>query len=292
MEALLAYWVLLFGGIALAIWAIINYWAIAVPILVGIVIVASAILVNLSKRGRRRKAESARHKLFSDLEKAKAEHEKQQIELREHVVWLVSTAGKLRQSSSDHARSADAALDRAEDEFAERAFAPFWDAVESAVNDLAQTDEAIRGMGEKYRSYQADVGKLDSLPPGFDVETASLPSVRGIAERMHGIVRQAQKDFEFSTIFEQRKTNQLLILGFGTLASAIAEMGERLEISLSELQWAVSDSADAVCGSSAKVVGRLGSVLDQGRSEAQARRKHEAEEKDMLKEIDRKLGLR
>jgi len=240
-------------------------------------------------RKRMREAEWRRHRRFIAREEAKAEHEKQQIELRKNAVWLVSTAGKLRRFSSGHARSADAALDRAEVEFTERAFAPFWDAVESAVNDLAQIDEAIRGICEKYTSYQADVGKLDSPPPAFDVETASLPSETGIAERMHRIVRQAQKDFQFSTIFEQRKTNQLLVCGFGTLASAIDEMGSRLEMSLFELGWALSDSTDAVRKSSAKVVGQLDSVLDQGRSEAQARRKHEAEEREILEEINRKL---
>lgn len=278
------------AGLVITIWAIIRYWTISVPIIAGIVIVSFVLAAINDTLRSKRQAKWERQRRLIDREKAKAEHEKQQIELHEHAGWLVSTAVKLRQSCSDHIRSADAALDRAEDEFTERAFAPFWDAVESAVNDLAQTDEAIRGIGEKRTSYQADVGKLDSLPPGFDVETASLSSVRGIAERMHGIVRQAQKDFQFSTIFEQRKTNQLLVYGFGTLASAIAEMGSRLEMSLSELGWALSDSTDAVRESSAKVVGRLDSVLDQGRSEAQARSKHEAEEREALEEINRKLG--
>ena len=108
---------------------------------------------------------------------------------------------------------------------------------------------------------------------------------------MHRIVRQAQKDFQFWTIFEQRKTNQLLVVGFGSLASAIAEMGSQIEMSLYELDLALSSSADVARGSSAQVVGRLDSVLDQERSEAQARHKHEAEEREVLKEIDRKLGL-
>ena len=278
-------WIILVSVISIIV-LIVMYWTISVPILVGIAIVSYVIAVIGKARKRKQQEDWERHKRFLDREKAKAEYEKQQIELREDAVWLVSTAVELHQSASSHALNADAALDRAEDEFAERAFAPFWDAVESAVNDLAQTNEAIRAIGEKYTTYQADAGKLDSLPPAFDVETASLPNVTGIAERMHRIVRQAQKDFQFSTIFAQRKTNQLLVSGFGTLASAIAEMGSRIEMSLYELDVALSDSADVARESTAK----LGALLDQERSEAQARRKHEAEETEVLKEINRKLG--
>jgi len=282
-------WVVLVG-LVVTIWAIIRYWIISVPILAGIAILTIVASHIYETRKREQQAELDRHIRFLDREKAKEEHEKQQIELHKHAVWLVSTAVEARQSAASHASNADVALDRAEDEFAERAFAPFWDAVESAVNDLAQTDKAICGISANYTSYQADTGKLDSPVPAFDVETASLPSVTSIAERMHRIVREAQKDFQFSTIFEQRKTNQLLVLGFGTLASAIGEMRSRIEMSLYELETALSDSADMARESSAEVAGRLDSVLDQERSEAQARRKHEAEEREALKEIDRKLG--
>ena len=93
---------------------------------------------------------------------------------------------------------------------------------------------------------------------------------------MDGIVRLAHKDYEFSSIFGQWKTNQLLVHGFGTLALALAEMSNRLEMSLSELGWALSNSTET--------------VLEQGQSEAQAHRTHEAEELEALKDIERKLG--
>lgn len=263
-------------------------------IVIGIIMIVSFVIKgNRKSRERYWQVVLERNERIRDQDKAKKEQDKakkEQIELRKHAAWLVSTSVELRKSTFFLSSNADAALDRAEDEFAERAFAPFWDAVESAVNDLAQIDGAIRSIGENCISYRTDVEKLDSPPAAFDIETASLPSVPGTAERMHKIVRQAQKDFQFSTIFEQRKTNQLLVLGFGTLASAIAEMGSRIKMSLYELDLALSSSADMARESSAQIVGRLDSVLDQERSEAQAKRKHEAEEREMLKEIGRKLG--
>jgi hypothetical protein len=63
---------------------------------------------------------------------------------------------------------------------------------------------------------------------------------------LRSIVRVAQKNFQFATIYEQRKTNQLLIGGFSTLAQAINDLGSRLESSLDELTSSVSLELSAI----------------------------------------------
>jgi len=272
--------------IALVMELIVKYAFIVILILVSILI---AYLVA-RRMEHLREIELQRQKRLVHRKEAEAQRIKEQREAHDHAVWLFSSANKLLQTAAADAWGAKVALDQAESEFAERAFAPFWDAVETAAKRLARVHEALHDIADKRTSYQAEASRVGSLPSTLAVEISSLPNIIDIADRMDGIVRLAQKDFQFSTIFEQRKTNQLLVHGFGTLASALAEMRDRLEMSLSELGWTLSDSTEVVRESSTKVVGKLDSVLEQGQSEAQTRRQHEAEEMEALKDIERKLG--
>jgi hypothetical protein len=71
---------------------------------------------------------------------------------------------------------------------------------------------------------------------------------------MSRIARLAQRDFQFATIFEQHKTNRILIQGFTGLGEAIAEMTSRLEKaignlddSVNRMNWEVSSAVRSVC---------------------------------------------
>jgi len=52
---------------------------------------------------------------------------------------------------------------------------------------------------------------------------------------MKAIVRKAQSDFQFSMIYEQRKTNRLLVEGFTSLAMALEEMTWQITSSIDSL---------------------------------------------------------
>jgi len=65
---------------------------------------------------------------------------------------------------------------------------------------------------------------------------------------MSSIARKAQIDFEFATIYEQRKTNQLLVAGFTNLAQALAGMGQSIALSIEDLSGQVSHMTEALEG--------------------------------------------
>lgn len=140
-----------------------------------------------------------------------------------------AAAGRLAQRYRD----ASGWLDAAEAEFAEGAFAPFWDAIEMAVRHLGDADAEMARIAGSIREYQQVLGVLDEEPPPLVVGV--LPSAAPITDRLRGIVRRAQKSFEFATIYEQRRTNQILIAGFTSLGEAIERVGDRLAENLEEL---------------------------------------------------------
>jgi hypothetical protein len=187
------------------------------------------------------------------------------------------------------ARSAETSLDRAEAEFKEGAFAPFWDAVEDAANDLARFDLIVRGLIQNFNEYKAESPNLDSPPPPFEVGVHVLPDASRTADRMRGIVRRAQKNFEFATIYEQRKTNQLLVAGFSSLAHAINDLGNLIDSSLQSLAACISISIAEVASAQRETASQLAAELqlsrEQSLKDSDARREHERQQLKMLDNI-------
>jgi len=139
---------------------------------------------------------------------------------------------------------ADSHLDCAEFEFTERAFGPFWDEVEHAANELAAYHVGVGRVRQNAMDYNNRASKMSIQVPQFLLPEGRLPDARLAATRLLQVVRRAQKDFQFATIYEQRKTNQLLYTGFGTLGAAIYSLGSAISASLQELSDSVHSSLD------------------------------------------------
>jgi flagellin-like hook-associated protein FlgL len=78
------------------------------------------------------------------------------------------------------------------------------------------------------------------------------------AERMQAIVRKAQRNFQFAMIYEQRKTNQILVAGFTSLAQALDQMSQSITTAIDSL----AKSVDSMSSSLGKSMRRIESRLD------------------------------
>lgn len=138
-------------------------------------------------------------------------------------------------------RGAELFLDQAEKNFSENAFAPFWDSIQYAAMQLADFDNRSQKIEENSSKYENYIKKYEDKPPQFPLAHTSikkLTMVTTTAKRMQSIVRTAQRDFQFASIYEQRKTNQVLISGFTTLGQALDSM-----------TWKITGSIDNLAGS-------------------------------------------
>lgn len=160
----------------------------------------------------------------------------------------------------------------AEKRFADRAYHPFWTAIEGAASQLEKIRGHIReldGVAAQYsRCVLGRPGELDwdvaSMWPGdddpplapFDLSPEAVQqmlTIDDLAARMDDIVDRAHLDFEFATIFgqrqmliEQQRTNDILIRGFGSVTDALS----RLRTSLAaDLRTAASTIVGAVASS-------------------------------------------
>ncbi|MBZ0170826.1 MAG: hypothetical protein K8E66_00450 [Phycisphaerales bacterium] len=170
--------------------------------------------------------------------------------------------------------AAEDLLDKASTDYSEGAYAPFWQSIEQAAyllgsynDDVVQTSILARRHAELKPRYR---GRSEPFP-------LSAPSAKATAiadasvQRLNHLVRTAQRSFEFSMIYEQRKTNQLLVAGFTTLAGALEGMGQRLSSSIGELTAAVEsssaglrDSMDAVAQATQDQGARLDGAVRGG----------------------------
>jgi len=202
----------------------------------------------------------------ADAKAKAAAEEAERRRLAEEAAQLekeCSSLAMIRDSSHSMFRSLDSLvnsagdwLDVAEKELKERAFAPFWDALEHAANFLGAYHQSIGEIKTTSSKYEARRSRLTVSIPAFDVPETGMPDARPLASRLSNLGRAGQKDFQFATIYEQRKTNQLLYSGFGTLAAGLEKM-----------QYAITDALEDLSNSLGT---RLDDILTVSKSHSEA----------------------
>ncbi len=274
--------------VAIVIVLVVKLWFILLPAaLIGLLFYFH----NKNEKKKEAELRAIRNREEAQIAKAqrqKEEYEATQRQLRESLTHCVSSSEVTVTEIKRHIADADKALSEAEYEFAEGAFAPFWDAVERAANRLAQSDAGINSIILHSKTYREQVTRLDSSPPPFSIAINTLPDTTRVASRMRPIVRAAQKDIHFAQIYEQRMTNKLLIAGFTNLADALNRMGERLEYSIDALTDSMSEIADTHRANTEELISSIASVREVMESDASARREHEEKQREMLDNIQRR----
>jgi len=222
----------------------------------GIVI---GIMVPIRDDTRRRQA------LEAAADARRQHHRQEQQGYRSELISLWERSLVHLESMPNQLRSAEGYMDQAEDEFADGAFAPFWDCIENAAKALGRFDEGVRQIKHNADEYGGLVQRYEDAPPSFPLAHESVTNLAVAstsAERMQAIVRRAQRDFEFATIYEQRKTNKILVAGFTNLAQALQEMTWQLSASIDDLARSVDGVASTLDESLRTIHSRLGAVAE------------------------------
>ena len=247
-----------------------------------------------------REAEELRKELKRLEEEADGRRRNKQRELTDRAASLLGSSHEIAAGFPNIANKAEAALDQAEQEFADGAFAPFWDAIEEAVNELAAFNRKVKQIIANRDEYRLILPEMEQTPGPFIVGIDLIPDATSIAERMSKIVRRAQKDYHFASIYEKRKTNQLLVRGFASLGEALRNLSSSLQYSISDLNSSLSDrlseltSVQREATSQARADAREARERAASQAEEAARLmteaaaaldEHHSEERDLLEEI-------
>jgi hypothetical protein len=151
---------------------------------------------------------------------------------------------ELIDSLNAHLDAASTALTLSEHEFSERAFAPFWDMVETSAAAIDAFRHDVDRFNCEAACYcKALNGRQHNFPAWHDA-VPPVPDPRDTLARFRVQVRKGQTDRDFAIILEHRLTREVLIAGFrnfgevlGKLESSLMESIERLNRTVSSLKY-------------------------------------------------------
>lgn len=194
-----------------------------------------------------------------------------------------ASAGDLETWLADAAR----ALDRSELEHTDRAFSPFWDAVEASAQSMSRFRSGVASLARSATSYYAILNGKRHTFPSFPYVPAALPDPGPILTRFKQVVRMGQTDFEFANIWEHRKTREAIQTGFGSLEAAVRDVGSILADELQGLANVMRTGVASVVD--AQIISRDGIVgeIDSHRRETVRLLKSQHA---VVKNIDRRLS--
>ncbi|MCI5138804.1 MAG: hypothetical protein D3922_10400 [Candidatus Electrothrix sp. AR1] len=227
----------------------------------------STLVVGINKfkeNIRETKRERLREELIKEKKKETRQEEKraeiQRIEQqKKKMSELLAVAVDKYRDTTKRITTAEDCLDRAESEFKTRAFSPFWDQIENAANNITTHQKHIDFINNAAIKYKIELANIESDIPEFKLPENLLPDAHPTINRMQSIIRKAQKDFQFATIFEQRRTSILLTAGAGTIADGVATLADAIdtldrtiEYSLSNLSITLQSSTDSTLNTQLK----------------------------------------
>ena len=159
-------------------WAVVVSFGAVFGVVLGVVLVIDFIygLIEGVIKEKQRKVE----------EKQLLEEEKRQIQrhigkqqlYREQMIVLGEQSIRLFESMPENLSSAEKYLDQAEVDFADGAFAPFWDSIENAAKTLGRFDEGVRHIKDNSSRYTELIRKYEDIPPQFPLARQSMPRSR------------------------------------------------------------------------------------------------------------------
>jgi len=248
--------------------------------LIGLIQVISAMKEEADRKAKEESDRRAKEEYDRRAEKDRIQaHEDSKSILKIHLASLLSSSRATALRMPAFIAEAEKHLDLAEYEFEEGVFAPFWDQIENATNKLAAYHQGLARISHDANSYNSSMLQasllLPTKVPSFTLANSKLPDARPTAERLVRIVRKAQKNFHFSTIYEQRKTNRLLYEGFRSLGDAIYDLKDSISSSLIDLSDRLNISVNE--------------LIDSQYHQTQVLLKHNEDMKGLAEDMSRQL---
>lgn len=239
-------------GIAIAIFLIVKFWQYLLATAAAVVALWIAVVLIKKAHLEAKNAEAARTRARLEKEEAAAAYKAAQETCQSELIEISQLSLHTFENLPKHLLKAEALLNQAEADFNEGAFAPFWDSIEQATLSLGRFDGAVIHLNQDSKRFQNLANSLDSEPPRFPIVDSSVKAMvaaNTTAERLKNIVRRAQRNYEFASIYQQRRTNQILIAGFTNLAQAVDGLGQRISESIDDLSGQIGQMSEAISDS-------------------------------------------
>lgn len=148
----------------------------------------------------------------------------------------------------------------AETELSDDSVGAFWDEIESAARRLAQYNNSLATI---LRLTSDHAKRRVALPQEFQpkgLEPRVIPDGDILISRMAKVVKQARRNPQWEAIFQQRRTNSILVHGFENLGNALDSLQHAVSCGLHGLADTMHDSIERI---TLEHSGRVASQLNE-----------------------------
>lgn len=238
------------GGLATALsddWYHPNGSIGFIAIIIGwSVLFVASVLIHFSRKKtnilnlERTKAEGAPQRIEAANQMEDQRLSKEANSLTSNLLQTYESSTELATELRQHLNRVPLLLREAENEYHDNAFAPFWDAVENAAQNLAALNEKANRLSGNAKDYYNKLNGRKHTFPAFPVQITTIPDASPVTKEFRRVVRMGQTNHDFADIYEHRRTREVLIAGFRTLGEAVNNLGATLEHSIYILQESVS----------------------------------------------------
>jgi hypothetical protein len=189
---------------------------------------------NAEERKRTRDFEDQRARERSEQEQSRRAEEMRQLQkdvdaspkvvadlYRAAVAQLENAATRLEQATGHRSRSA---------------YTPFWESVEAGLGALNEYRLGVERISNAVVRHESLRQRVQQSPELKNVAVAPIPKETtaigrsgaglAVADRFREAVYNAQTDFKFASIYEQRRTTAAVIFGFSSIQDAVDRLGD------------------------------------------------------------------
>jgi hypothetical protein len=256
----------LWGVICILIGGLIHPLAGIVVASIAVALIAVAIKSGNVSDLERKKAEQAKRRVESANQSEKSRTESEAKSLTYSLTRTYESSTNLATELPPHLTEASRWLRKAEVEYKDNAFSPFWDAVENAAKQLAAFNDKANQLSRNAKEYYQMLNGRKHTFPAFPINVRSIPDPSSVVNELRRVVRMGQTNFQFANIWEHRRTREVLIAGFRTLGEAVNNLGATIEYSVSNLEQSISSDMAKLVEEEIKTRGTLGKrMLEQNR---------------------------
>lgn len=146
----------------------------------------------------------------------------------------------LREIFNERKKASDQ-LNIAEKEFSNKAYALFWEAIETSAQAMENVAFLVWGLSVKIKHDYSKWESSGNFPPFFFLE--AIPDITDLISKYDKLVRQGLSNYEFASIWEARKTRQTIIVGFQNLENAIHGVGQTIRNGFTDLNAQLESNA-------------------------------------------------
>jgi hypothetical protein len=222
--------------------------------------------------------EAAAAQAVVDAQEREKEHAKRTKNEVEHAQLntLVGDLTALYETLNPLLDQAAIHVTHAESELTDDSVGAFWDEIEGATRRFAQYNNSISVILKLAKDHAK---RRAALPTEFQpqpLDSRAIPDGDQLLSRMAKIVKQARRNPQWETIFQQRRTNDILVRGFENLGNALDSLQDTVTSGFNDLALALHSSVDQITSEhSDRVITELNQLAATHSEDSRERRRFE-----------------